>query len=97
MNDSTIQTAVRAAIDGAGAELVIYSGYGGLLCASMRLDNFQNRTTDHIADKTAIRAAAAGTRMFHKLNLTTDEFKTLVTGAGFNVVTVDNVENMSFL
>jgi SAM-dependent methyltransferase len=66
---------------------------GGLLCASMRLDNFQNRMTDRMAAK----SAPEGERRFHKLNLTTSEFKTLVTGAGFKVETVDYVENMSFL
>jgi SAM-dependent methyltransferase len=66
---------------------------GGLLCASMRLDNFQNRMTDRMADKTA----PAGQRGFHKLNLTTAEFKALVGGAGFEAESVDYVENMSFL
>ena len=66
---------------------------GGLLCASMRLDNFQNRMADRMADKTA----SARQRGFHKLNLTTAEFKALVHGAGFTVETVDYVENMSFL
>jgi SAM-dependent methyltransferase len=66
---------------------------GGLLCASMRLDNFQNRMTDRMAQK----SAPEGVRRFHKLNLTTAEFRDLVTGAGFKVETVDYVENMSFL
>ena len=66
---------------------------GGLLCASMRLDNLQNRVTDNMAE----RAMAAGPRQFHKLNLTSGEFKALVGGAGFEVVSIDYVENMSFL
>jgi SAM-dependent methyltransferase len=66
---------------------------GGLLCASMRLDNRQNRMTDRLAEK----SAPEGERRFHKLNLTTAEFGDLVTNAGFKVVTVDYVENMSFL
>ncbi len=66
---------------------------GALLCASMRLDNFQNHMTDRMAEK----SAPDGERRFHKLNLTTAEFKDLVTGAGFKVETVDYVENMSFL
>jgi SAM-dependent methyltransferase len=61
---------------------------GGLLCASMRLDNLQNRVTDNMAE---------GPRQFHKLNLTSGEFKALVVGAGFEVLIVDYVENMSFL
>ncbi len=67
---------------------------GGLLCASMRLDNLQNRMTDRMADNAA---ALAGKQSFHKLNLTTAEFKSLVGGAGFKVENVAYVENMSFL
>ena len=70
---------------------------GGLLCASMRLDNFQNRMTDRMAEKAADKGAAAGEQRFHKLNLTTAEFRALVSGAGFAVETVAYVENMSFL
>jgi SAM-dependent methyltransferase len=66
---------------------------GGLFCASMRLDNFQNRMTDRMA----VASTPDGAMRFHKLNLTTAEFKALVTGAGFKVETVDYVENMSFL
>lgn len=66
---------------------------GGILCASMRLDNFQNRMTDRMADK----SASGGERRFHKLNLTSAEFSSLVSDAGFQVETVDYVENMSFL
>ena len=70
---------------------------GGLLCASMRLDNLQNRMTDRMAEKAADKGAAAGEQRFHKLNLTTAEFRALVSGAGFAVETVAYVENMSFL
>ncbi len=66
---------------------------GGILCASMRLDNLQNRITDRMAG----HGAPTGARRFHKLNLTTAEFKALVSGAGFRVEAVDYVENMSFL
>ncbi len=65
----------------------------GLLCASMRLDNLQNRMTDRMAAK----ATTDGELRFHKLNLTTSEFRDLITGAGFKVETVNYVENMSFL
>ena len=67
---------------------------GGLLCASMRLDNLQNRITDGMADRLA---APDADRAFHKLNLTSSEFETLVSSTGFEVETVDYVENMSFL
>ncbi len=66
---------------------------GGVLCASMRLDNYQNRMTDRMADK----SATTGASRFHKLNLTSAEFHALVSGAGFRVETVHYVENMSFL
>jgi len=66
---------------------------GGVLCASMRLNNLQNCMTDWMADRDAPR----GERRFHKLNLTTTEFKALISGAGFKVYAVDYVENMSFL
>ena len=65
----------------------------GLLCASMRLDNFQNRVTDAMADRTA----AKGAPRFHKLNLSSAEFKSLVRDAGFQIEGIDYVENMSFL
>ncbi|MFP6773627.1 MAG: class I SAM-dependent methyltransferase [Alphaproteobacteria bacterium] len=64
-----------------------------LLCASMRLDNLQNRVTDRMA----ARAMGPGEGRFHKLNLTSGEFKALVGGAGFEVLRLDYVENMSFL
>ncbi len=66
---------------------------GGLLCASMRLDNLQNRMTDRLAET----STPNGEMRFHKLNLTTSEFRALVGGAGFEVETVAYVENMSFL
>ena len=70
---------------------------GGVLCASMRLDNLQNRETDRIADRKAGQKASSGPRRFHKLNLTSTEFKALVSSANFKVEAVDYVENMSFL
>ena len=65
----------------------------GLLCASMRLDNLQNRVTDAMVDRTAAKSA----RRFHKLNLSSAEFKSLVSDAGFRIERIDYVENMSFL
>ncbi len=66
---------------------------GGVLCASMRLDNMQNRITDRMAG----RGAPPGRKSFHKRNLTATEFQSLVSGAGFRVEATDYVENMSFL
>jgi len=70
---------------------------GGVLCASMRLDNLQNRVGDRMADRKAASRAAGSRKSFHKVNLTMAEFKALVTGAGFRLETVSFVENMSFL
>lgn len=75
---------------------------GGLLCASMRLDNLQNRVTDHMAARATRQAedghvGHAGQQQFHKLNLTSGEFKALAVNGGFKVERIDYVENMSFL
>jgi SAM-dependent methyltransferase len=80
-------------LDGAMADTRRVIKTGGRLCASIRLDNLQNRVTDRMAE----RRTPAGPRRFHKLNLTTTEFKALVSGAGFQVESIDYVENMSFL
>jgi SAM-dependent methyltransferase len=66
---------------------------GGMLCASMRLDNLQNRVGDRMAES----GTAGGKKLFHKVNLTMAEFRALVEGAGFRVEAVSFVENMSFL
>ena len=39
----------------------------------------------------------AGQKQFHKLNLTSSEFKALAVNVGFKVERIDYVENMSFL
>ena len=85
---------LETGLEGAMADTRRVIKWGGVLCASMRLDNLQNRMTDRMAERTAASGTA---RTFHKLNLTTAEFKALVNGAGFQVETVDYVENMSFL
>ena len=59
-----------------------------LLCASMRLDNLQNRVTDRMA----ACAMGPGEGRFHKLNLTSGEFKALVGGSGFEILRLDYVE-----
>ena len=80
-------------LEGAMADTRRVMKKDGLLCASMRLDNFQNRMTDRMAET----STPNGEMRFHKLNLTTSEFRALVSGAGFKVETVTYVENMSFL
>jgi SAM-dependent methyltransferase len=67
--------------------------HGGIICASMRLDNFQNRMTDHLAS----RKTPDGEKQFHKLNIRPSEFRDIVSKAGFQVLKLEFVENMSFL
>jgi SAM-dependent methyltransferase len=66
---------------------------GGLLCASMRLDNLQNRFTDRLAE----RRGGPGQPHFHKLNLTRSEMVTLFENADLEAVRFELVENMPFL
>ncbi|MDA1100155.1 MAG: class I SAM-dependent methyltransferase [Proteobacteria bacterium] len=84
---------LEAGLDEAMADTRRVIKTGGVLCASMRLDNLQNRMTDRLAGT----SASSERLRFHKLNLTTAEFKALATRAGFEVETVQYVENMSFL
>jgi SAM-dependent methyltransferase len=67
---------------------------GGILCASMRLDNFQNKMTDRLAEQ---RAPNDGETFFHKLNIRPSEFRDVASQAGFEVQKLEYVENMSFL
>ena len=88
-----LETGLEAAI--ADTRRVIKPG--GLLCASMRLNNLQNRVTDSMANRKVRRGGKAAAQAFHKLNLTIAEFKSLVGNGGFQIETIDYVENMSFL
>jgi SAM-dependent methyltransferase len=67
---------------------------GGLLCASMRADNVQNRIVDWMADR---QAPAQSERHFHKANYTRREFADLLAAAGFSVERMEYVENMPLL
>jgi SAM-dependent methyltransferase len=67
---------------------------GGVLCASMRADNLQNRIVDWLA---ARKFAPGVEKKFHKANYTRSEFVKLLEGAGFDVDSVRYVENMPFL
>lgn len=64
----------------------------GKLCASVRLDNIQNRVIDFINGR-----ERSGERVFHKMNFKTHEFVDILHASGFKVTGIDYVENMSFL
>lgn len=67
---------------------------GGLLCASMRADNLQNRIVDWLADAAA---PTGDERRFHKANYSCREFADMLTAAGFMLEHMEYVENMPFL
>ena len=67
----------------------------GLLCASFRADNIQTKITDWIEDKKN-QDHASDKKEFHKLNLTSNEFKKLFTSNGFSIEGLYPVENMPF-
>ncbi len=71
---------------------------GGVLCASFRTDNLQNRLIDWHADHKERVApnAATGAAQFHKLNLTRREYERLLAGAGFAVHKTYAAQNYPF-
>lgn len=71
---------------------------GGVLCASFRTDNLQNRLIDWYADRKERMApnAAAGAAQFHKLNLTRREYEQLLSNAGFAVQKTYAAQNYPF-
>ena len=76
---------------------------GGLLCASFRADNLQNRVLDKIADGQAASghgdkdAFHADAKRFHKMNYKTRELEGALSSTGFTVESVRFVENLPFL
>ena len=88
-------------LERAMAETVRVLKPGGRLCASFRADNWANRINDWHADRKAREtlgeAIPAGSKEFHKLNLTKNEFRTLVVRHGLRVTDLLYVENMPFL
>jgi len=64
---------------------------GGLLVASMRLNNLENRINDWIEDK---KYKMSTEQAFHKANYTVSEFHKLLTNAEFVVERIDYMENM---
>lgn len=69
---------------------------GGVLCASFRADNIQNRAIDWVSDRKSPRDKARDLK-FHKLNLTRDEFAARLESAGFQLQEAHDVENMPVL
>ncbi len=67
---------------------------GGIVCASIRADNFQNRIIDHLAKK---RVSTQTPKSFHKANYSTQEVQSLFTQAGFSIQKVEYIDNMPFL
>lgn len=71
---------------------------GGLVCASFRADNIQNKLNDSLAEKRAVAGDKTGsTKQFHKLNLTRCELVELFKRGGFEVEAVYRAENMPLL
>ena len=74
---------------------------GGVLCASFRADNIQNRVLDRIADRQAASTPGdsfcSGAKQFHKMNYKKRELESVFLGSEFAVESVRFVENMPFL
>ena len=74
---------------------------GGLLCASFRADNIQNRVLDTITDRQSAEARpdsfCEGSKQFHKMNYKKRELTGEFSRSGFGVESVRYVENMPFL
>ena len=68
----------------------------GLVCASFRADNIQNRMNDWLALRKS-KTKGDAPKEFHKLNLTKEEFVEKFAKNGFNVLTVYPVVNMPLL
>jgi SAM-dependent methyltransferase len=70
----------------------------GVVCASFRADNIQTRLSDWLAERYVKRQVIhTPVRAFHKINLTYNEYVSLFTSAGFEVLAVYHVENMPLL
>lgn len=71
----------------------------GILCASFRADNIQNRINDLIYDIKQKRDSKNNKKYFefHKLNLNKKEIKNLFYKAGFKLISIKPVVNMPIL
>ena len=75
------------------AETMRVTATDGVLCASFRADNFQNRFIDALAAEKPRK----GRRQFHKMNYTVGEIRDTITSVGFEIKSLEYVENMPFL
>jgi SAM-dependent methyltransferase len=66
---------------------------GGVLVASLRADNIQNRIIDWLAE----RGMPAKGGDFHKMNFTIEDLHSLFPAAGFKIEKIEYVENMPLL
>lgn len=77
--------------DKALAETLRVMKPGGIMAASVRLDNIENRINDWIENR---KYKASKDLAFHKANYTVAEFRKMLAQAGFEVERVDYMENM---
>ena len=64
---------------------------GGLLCASVRMDNIQNRIVDWLAERNQPKL---GELAYHKGNYNRREFSDMLTASGFEIEQIEYVVNM---
>lgn len=69
----------------------------GLVCASFRADNIQTRLTDWLTNRRRNSKDSIDSRVFHKMNLTKNEFSSLFENNGFQIEHIYPVENMPIL
>jgi SAM-dependent methyltransferase len=69
----------------------------GKVCASFRADNIQTRLTDWLTDRRSTPSNIDVPKVFHKMNLTKNEFSSLFKNNGFEIENIYPVENMPIL
>lgn len=88
---------IETGLDNALSETFRVLAKGGVVCASFRADNLQNRMVDWLHDLRTSKHDKSSRRLFHKLNLTKGELCALFERHGFLVENIDPVENMPIL
>ena len=69
----------------------------GKVCASFRADNIQTRLTDWLTNRRSKNSVNNEPPVFHKMNLTKNEFSSLFKNNGFEIENIYPVENMPIL
>jgi len=69
----------------------------GKVCASFRADNIQTRLTDWLTNRRSKTTGSNQPPVFHKMNLTKNEFSSLFNKNGFEIENIYPVENMPIL